>query len=363
MGTRASLAALAACLLTAGCGGDPIIVLGDLPGTMRIVAGVPDSTGDRVDERATETLLTRPRGVAVGDDGVLYVADYGTRRVLAVTSGGAARLIADYRSCPSPTCPGRFMHAVLDGRGGLLVTEQDANRLWRVDLASGQASVVAGSGDEGTSPDGTPAIAADLPRPWGVAVGEDGAIYFSERGGHRVRTIEADGTLRTVAGSGTAGFGGDGGPAREARLLSPAGLTVHGGRLYIADADNNRVREVDLASGVIRTVAGSGVRVFGGDGGPALDAGLRRPEDVAISPDGRSLFIADAASHRVRRVHLPSGTITTFAGTGETTFNGDMTAAGETALDGPGGLATSAFGLLFIADTGHNLIWRTTVER
>lgn len=364
MGPRARVAVpLTALLALAACTGDPIIVLGDPPGTMRIVVGAPDSAGSAVGPRATESLLNRPRGVAVDEAGVAYIADFGSRRVLAVTSAGAVEVLSEHVGCPPRACPGRPTHVALDVSGGVLVTDQESNRIWRLDPTAGTREPFVGSGVEGPSPDGTPALDASLAVPWGIAVADDGTLYFSERGAHRVRVLLPDGTLGTVAGTGSAGFSGDGGPATEAQLSSPSGVAWHDGRIFISDTENSRIRVVDLASGRIVTVAGSGVRAFGGDGGEALAAQLRRPEDVAVTPDGRSLFIADAGNNRIRRVDLASSVITTYVGTGESDYNGELNSAGDTSLDNPGGIATSPFGILFIADTDHHLVWRTTVDR
>lgn len=364
MAPRARVAAGLALALSAGaCGGDPIIVLGDPPGTMRIVAGIPDSAGTTVGERATESLLHRPRGVAVDDDGVVYIADFGSRRVLSVTSGGDLEVLSAYQGCPAGECPGRPLHVAPEPGGTVLLTDQESNRVWRLDPAAGTTRPFIGSGAFGPSPDGTPALEAALPVPWGIAVDPAGKVYFAERGGHRVRVLLPDGTLGTVAGTGAPGFSGDGGRATEARLSSPAGLAWHDGRLYIADSENSRIRVLDLVSGRIETVAGSGVRAFGGDGGDALTAQLRRPEAVAVTTDGRTLFVADAGNNRVRRVDLVMGIITTYVGTGDPEYTGDLGSAGDTSLDNPGGVATSRFGILFIADTDHHLLWRTTVER
>lgn len=360
---RALTFALTGAALLAACGGDPVLVLGDLPGTMRLVAGVPDTAGSRVEPSATASLLSRPRGLAVGDAGVVYIADFASRRVLSVSSDGALTVLSDGSGCPPGGCPRRPFHVALDGAGGLLVSDQEANRVWRLDLASGAMESLAGTGAFGTAPDGSVARESPLAAPVGVAALPDGSVYVAERGTHRVRRIGSDGRLTTVAGVGVAGYGGDGGPADEAALSGPTGLALLDGLLFITDTENSRVRAVDLATGTIETVAGSGVRAFGGDGGPALLAQLRRPEAVAATPDGRALFIADAGNNRVRRVDLVTGVITTFAGTGLADFEGTELAAGETALAEPGGVAASDLGLLFIADTEHHVVWRTTLRR
>ncbi|MBI4545933.1 MAG: hypothetical protein HY703_12105, partial [Gemmatimonadetes bacterium] len=318
---RFALAALGLAA-AAGCG-DPVVVLGDLPGILRIVAGIPNSPGIALDSLATRSQLDAPQGVAASSDGVLYVASPRRQRIVAIQPNGRLELLADHQECQGALCMVRPEALALDSRGGLLVADPRANRVFRIDLATRAVGVVAGTGVEASAPDGTAARQASLSRPAGVLVDGEGRIYVSELTGDRVRTIEPDGTLRTVAGSGSRGSSGDGGPAQFARLALPAGLALGGGLLYIVDSANQRVRAVELASGVIKSVAGTGIRGFAGDGGPATEALLQDPQGVAVSPDGRTLFIADAGNHRVRTVNLATGLIATFAGTGDEAFTGD----------------------------------------
>lgn len=350
-----ALTAAGAVALFAACG-DPVVVIGDAPGIVRIVAGVPDSAGDSLGTRATESRLSGPRGTAVGDKGVLYVADPGNRRILAITPSGDIGVFAD-RSGGLGAPDG----IALDGAGSLLIADPDAHRIWSARLDTGELEAVAGSGVRGQSPDTSDALAADLDTPTGIAVAPDGRVYFSELGSHRVRRLDADGSLSTVAGSGLPGSGGDGGPGTLARLSRPSGLAVAGDRLYIADSGNHRIRVLDLETGTIETVAGRGAAGFDGDGGPAGDALLDGPWAVAVSGDEESLFIADTGNHRVRSVALTTLTITTAVGTGDDAFNGDLLAAGATSLNAPRGLSVSPLRLLYVADTGHHVVRRTAI--
>jgi len=349
----ALLAALSAC-------GDPLVVIGDSPGIVRIVAGLPDQAGDSLDVRGTASQLDTPLGLAADADGVVYVADHRNQRVLAVASSGEIEALVDHGGrTEEPRLRGPDGLA-LDG-GGLVLADPDGHRVWRLELATGTFEPIAGSGVRGTSSDTVDALEANLHTPTGVALGADGTVYFSEFGAHRVRRIEPDGTLVTIAGAGIAGFSGDGGPARLARMLRPAGLAVANGILYIADSGNHRIRAVDLETSIISSVVGQGVGGFGGDGGPADEAKLDTPLAVAVSSDGGLLFIADSDNQRVRVVSMETVTIWTFAGTGDENFNGDLLPAGETALKEPRGLAVSPLDLLYISDTGHHIVRRTAV--
>jgi DNA-binding beta-propeller fold protein YncE len=351
------LVAAAATTTWTACG-EPIAILGDTPGLMRIVAGAADEPGREVGGSATETLLRFPSGLDMDLDGVLYVVDRGNRRILAVSSSGAVRVVVDEVGC-SVGCLLEPVDLAVDGTGGLIVADELGHRVWRFDAKTGARTLLAGTGVSETTPDGELAASSPIRSPRGVAVDEDGRVYFAEGRSHRVRTILPDGTLSTAAGTGESGFSGDGGPATEAMIYFPAGIDIAAGKLYIADSGNHRVRAVDLASGAIATVAGTGAAGFGGDGGSPLSASLNDPRDVAATSDGLSLYIADRANDRIRVVSLVSPLINTFAGSGDTEFAGNLVDAGAAGLWSPIGVATSPFGLVLISDTEHHIVWRT----
>lgn len=356
-----SLSLVAAVAVLAGCG-DPVAVVGDIPRIMRVVAGMPDAPGKTAQPLATESRLREPWGLAIDESGRLFIADQRNSRLVRVSSSGAFRVLRDDEFCAREPCLRRPAGLALDAAGRLLVADPSGNRIWRLNANSGAASVIAGTGVEGDTPDGATARGSVVSTPTGIAVGASGVIYFTERMRSRIRTIELDGTLGTFAGDGQPAFRGDGGPAASASLQFPAGLSLVRGVLYVADASNDRIRTIDLATGRIGTVAGNGVRDFAGDGGPATGAALNVPEAVAVTPDGASMYIADTRNNRVRLVDLDSGMITTFAGDGTTAFTGDLLDAGAVALDRPSGVTASPFGLLFVSDRGHAVTWRVAIE-
>ena len=354
------IAAAAVIVSGAAACGDAIIVLGDSPGLMRIVAGTPDSPGDSLGGTATRSLLSTPLGLAADGASTLYIADRQNARVLEVKSSGEVRALVDHSggtTGPRLREPAGLALSATE----LFIADPRGNRVWSVDLETLEATPIAGTGAGGDSPDGTPALQADLDEPTGVAVGPDGLVYFSETGNHRVRRILRNGIIVTFAGIGIAGSSGDGLPATQARFNRPTDLTFGPDVLYIADTRNHKVRSVDLADDRAATVAGLGVRGFGGDGELASEARLDNPAAVAVSSDGANLFIADTGNHRIRAVNLATGRISTFAGTGETEFNGDLQGAGQTALFEPQGLVNSPLDFLFIADSGHHVVWRTAI--
>lgn len=367
-----AVAAAALAFVPAACG-EPFIVLGDAPGLMRIVLGVGDSIGTRVDSLAVRTRLTQPTGVAFdAEAGRLYVGDRGSlrqvsgistpvARIFSVTSRGAATLLLDAGGCASGTCMLQPTAIAIAPDGSLVIADQVGNRVFRY-VPFGTLTVIAGDGTSATAPDGALAATSPVSRPAGVAVASDGTIYIGEAGGHRVRRIDASGLLHTVAGTGVPGHSGDGGAATAAQLHEPAALAIREGSLYIGDVFTHVLRRVD-ADGIIETIAGvAGVAGYGGDGGPAEDAILNRPASLALTPDGRQLFISDQGNDRVRAIDFATGLIRTFAGTGSRTWSGSRRLAGETSLFGPAGVDAAANGFLFIVDSGHSVVWRTSIS-
>ena len=232
-------------------------------------------------------------------------------------------------------------------------------------------TTIAGTAIKGFAGDGGPATAAQLNVPADVVVDAAGNLYISDSNNNRVRKVTPEGTITTAAGTGAAGFSGDGGPATSAQLYIPTGLALDAaGNLYIADTFNQRIRKVD-PSGIITTVAGTGVKGFFGDGGPAASAQLSAPNDVALDAAG-SLYIADAGNNRVRRVRAApvlagralavsgADTITTIVGTGTAGFGGDGGPPGSAQLSGGTGVAFDSAGNLYISDNGNNRVRRVS---
>ena len=340
---------------------DPIILIGDLPGSMRVFAGIPDEIGATVDSIARLTELHDPRGLALASDGTVYIADSSNGRVLAVSPGGRATVLADESSCDGDACLVEPFALDVASDGSIWIADHGAHRIFRLDPESRALELRAGTGGAGDAPDFTPALEAAINAPAGIAIASGGLVYFSERGGHRVRWIQQNGTLRTIAGNGIAGYA-DGSPATQARLNGPMGLEIAGVLMYVADEQNNRVREVNLSGGGIRTIAGNGIAAYAETDTIAVTAKLNRPRAVALTADRSQLFIADALNHRVRVVHLATGRISTFGGTGSVVFGGEGLDAGDTSLEEPSGLAVHSDGSLFIADTGHHVVWRTRLR-
>ena len=345
-------------LFTTACVGfaqpnEPLYVIDTVAGDYPIGDGGP----------ATEAQLAFPSDVAVDQDGNVYVADQGNHRIRKVSPGGEISTVAgtgtaefSFDGAPAIDTP-LFGPAgvAVDVEGNLYIAERNAHRIRKV-ASSGEISTVAGTGESGFGGDGGPATEALLASPRAVAVGSDGSLYIADRGNHRIRKVSPTGEISTFAGTGNGGFRGDGGPARFALLRSPLGAAVDGlGNVYIADTGNNKIRKVDT-SGRISSVAGTGDRGFSGDGGPAIEATLAAPRDVAVAADG-SLYISDSGNHRIRKLN-PAGDISTVAGTRSSGFRRDGGLATSAELDLPLGIAVDGSGDLFIADSRNHRIRR-----
>jgi uncharacterized repeat protein (TIGR01451 family) len=242
---------------------------------------------------------------------------------------------------------------VADGQGGFYfastASAQNLNGVYHVDV-NGILTLTAGKGPAGFSGDGGPATAAQLNSPTGLALDSNGNLFIADKFNQRIRKVAPTGIITTVAGNGLFGFSGDGALATSARLGSPTDVAVDAsGNLLIADNSNNRVRKVAV-TGLISTIAGTGAAGFSGDGGAAIIAQLRFPSSIDLDASG-DLFIEDSGNFRIRKV-TPNGTITTVAGNGTSGFNGDNGPA-TTAQITAGNIAVDSGGNLFIATSAR----------
>ena len=299
--------------------------------------------------------------VSVDPAGNLYIPDYRNSRVRKITAAGVISTVAGNGTYGYSGDGGSATAAQLNDPQGLAV--DSAGNLYFADYgnlrvrkvtAAGVISTVAGNGNIGPSGDGGPATAATLGLPTDVAAGYDGNLYIAEVIG-RIRKVTVAGVISTIAGTVGTGFGGDGGPATEALLYYPSGMAIDSaGNLYIADSLNYRIRKITVA-GIINTVAGNGIQGFSGDGGPATEAQLDQPYDVAVDSDG-NLYIAE--DYRIRKV-TAEGVISTVAGNGTPDYRGD---GGQATMTGmmPRGVAVDLEGNLYISDYFKNQIRKVT---
>jgi hypothetical protein len=225
-----------------------------------------------------------------------------------------------------------------------------------MDCGKNMLWTAAGNGAYTLQPEGNQSVATPINTPWGIAIDSQDRVYYADNALHIVRRINNDGTVSNVAGTGVAGSAGDGGQATQAQLKSPVRLTFDAaGNLYIADSGNNKIRKVTPA-GIISTVAGTGVGGFSGDGGQATAAKLKVPYDMTIAPDG-TMYIADKSNYRIRKV-TPAGVISTVAGTGTAGYNGDNIPATTAWLNSPYSVDLAEDGSLLIADYDNERVRR-----
>lgn len=216
----------------------------------------------------------------------------------------------------------------------------------------------AGIGQPGFSGDGGPAANARINNPYGIARGPDGALYICDMDNHRIRKVSPDGTISTVAGNGDRGYSGDGGPATAARLNEPYEIRFGpGGNIYFVEMKNHIVRRIDASTHRISTLAGTGQPGFGGDGGPAVQAPFRQPHSIQFDSAG-DLYICDIGNHRIRKIDMKTGTVSTFAGTGERAPTPDGAKFNQAPLNGPRAIDFDRQGNLWLALREGNAVYR-----
>ncbi len=338
-------------------------------GTLNVAAGngLPGLSGDGGDPAAAR--LNGPLGIALDSANNLYIADTGNNCVRKVTFGSTPSIatiagngtsgFSGDGGAPSAALLAGPAAVAVDNSGNVYIADQGNNRVRKITAgASPTISTLAGTGVAGFSGDGGSPGAAQLAAPAGVAVDSSGHVYIADQANNRIRklTFGSSPVIATLAGTGTAGFGGDGASAAAAQLSGPAGIAVDSnGNLYIADQGNNRIRKVlSTSSPTIGTVAGNGIAAFGGDGGSATSASLSAPSGVAVDGSG-NLYIADTQNDRVRFV-TAAGVIQTVAGNGSLSFSGDGLNPQCGSLSGPVGVAVDASGNIYIADFINNRI-------
>jgi NHL repeat/Calx-beta domain len=316
--------------------------------------------------QATATGLATPTGLAVDATGNRYVVDGDANAVLKINASGVISRFAGNASwtsgfagdggpASSATLNGPRGVAV-DAAGNVYIADTNNHRIRKVTVSTGIITTIAGRGAPRLTGDGGAATAAFLNAPQGVAIDAGGNVYIADTQNRRIRKITVStGVITSVAGSAATALG-DGGAATAASVSAAQSVAVDAsGNLYIADTGNHRIRKVTVSTGIITTIAGNGTGGYAGDNGPATSAQIQSPEGVAISEFGE-VFIADTANNRIRK--LEGTVIVTVAGNGLENWTGDGGAATSASLFHPGGLAFDATGNLYVADS-----WNSSIRR
>ena len=331
-------------------------------GMIRTVAGSGEAGWSGDGGAAVAARLNEPKGVALDHDGNLLIADSENHVIRKVDrrSGLITTVAGCTSSHDSPlTVMNRAAVPPTDDPLSEGSSSAEAAFVQQSDLSGTVRYVVNGVGStKRFAGDGGLALDALLNFPTAIAADAEGDLYIADTMNHRIRRVDArTGRITTIAGVGLPRFGGDGGPSVAAGLNEPAALVVQGGRLYVADQSNNRIRMVDLRTGLITTVAGTGTATFNGDGRPATEAALAGPSGLTIGTDGR-LYIADTFNGRIRAVDPATGIIETVVGDGgEYRYQGEMEAASPS-LSRPSGIAVDVEGNVFMTDSDNHLVRR-----
>lgn len=326
-------------------------------------SGEPEFSGDG--GPATEASINKPTSLAVYADGTLYIADSQNRRVRMVSPDGIISTVAGTGEARRQDNPRRGTKTNLsslyginaDADGILYVANRGHAVVYRVSKR-GKVTTVAGNGKRGAGIDGVPATETELQGTNDLAFDLKGRLLIADSGNHRVRRVNTDGVIETIAGTGTAGWSGDGGPAVAAQLAAPSPLAVgRDGSLYIADFSNHAIRKVD-PDGVITTLVGKGEPGFSPDGTPAAEAYINEATGVSVDEDG-VVYYSDSINHRIRAI-APDGTVQTVCGTGERAYSGDGGPATAAAIAVPDIIRFDADGNLYITDYQNHRVRKLT---
>ena len=343
-------------------------------GIITTVAGTPQGYGYSGDGgAATQAEIGYVQAVAVDAAGNLYLADTDDSVIRIVAAAtGIINTYAGNGGYADSGDGGLAINAGLgypqgvaaDGQGNLYIADVDNNSIRRVDGATKIITTVAGNGTSGFAGDGGPATQAEVAYPYGVAVDANGDLYIADEGNNRIRQVNPSGTISSVAGNGLLAPTNNGALANTVPLSYPSGVAVDAsGNVFFVDAEGNQIREVRAADGTLATVVGTGQNGYTGDGGPAASAALNYPQNIAFNQQG-DLFIADGGNQVIRRVDHASGVITTVAGNGTYAYdnNGDGGPATSASLANPTALACDSTGNLYIAEQYPGYVRKVTPQ-
>jgi len=314
---------------------------------------------------ATEALIKNPTAVELDSHGNLYIADVYNERIRSVDSNGIISTVmgtgcSDFQTEDRPAIETNLSSAygiAIDKDDNLYVLSRGHSKIFKLG-EDAIARRIVGTGENGFSGDGGPALDARINNPCHLVAGSEGTLYIADSGNRRIRKVTPDGTITTIAGTGEEGYGGDGGSALEAPIAFPAAITIdEEGNLYIADFINHRIRRLSK-DGIITSLAGTGEAEYNGDRRPALECQIGEPCGVAVDQDGY-VYIGDQVNCRVRVV-TPSGMMYTIAGTGIQGHTGDDGPAESAQMSNPDIIAFDREDNLYVPDYSNAVVRKLT---
>jgi DNA-binding beta-propeller fold protein YncE len=329
--------------------------------------GKPESNGDT--GPGLKTNIGDPFGVEIGPDGALYICEVRNHRVrrldlksgeLTTVAGSGAKGYAGDGGLASKAMLNEPYEVRFDKAGNMLFVEMQNHLVRRVDAKTRLISTVAGTGQKGFGGDGGPPTAAQFSTPHSIALDASDNLYIADIGNHRIRKVDAKtGLITTIAGNGEKQQPTEGQAATARPMIGPRALFVDGNTLWIALREGHSVWRMDLSTGLLTHVAGTGKRGFTGDGGPAKEATFDGPKGIAIGPD-KCIYVADTENHAIRKIDLATSTITTVAGSGpqKKGATGDGGPATSATMDRPHGICVAADGTIYIGDTLNHRVRR-----
>ena len=340
-------------------------------GTIDTVAGTGQDSDNGVAGQADKINVAQPFGVELGPDGALYVTEVGhhrvrrvdlaTGRLTTVAGTGAKGYSGDGGSALAARLNEPY-EVRFDAAGNMFFVEMQNHLVRKVAAGSGRITTVAGTGKKGFSGDGGPAVKATFNVPHSIALDGRGGLYIADIGNHRIRRVDLKtGLVDTVAGTGERVLPRAGQTARGKPLLGPRALFIQGNTLWIALREGHSIWQMELGRGVLRHVAGTGAKGYSGDGGSAKEATFNGPKGIAVGPQGK-VYVVDTENQAIREINLRSGKIATVAGKGPQFRGGAGDGGSATAaeLDRPHGICVSPKGVIFIGATVNHRVRRVT---
>lgn len=328
----------------------------------------PKATAQSTTDSTLPLIL--PSAIAYNSTGNLYIADTGHHIIRKLDPAGNLTTIAGtgvqgFSGDNGPATTAQLdspQGLALDAANNLYIADTHNRRIRKLDLATNLITTIAGTTAPSGEGDNGPAATARLNLPIAIAVGVNN-LYIADTADHRIRKVNlTTSQISIVAGTGIQGYSGDNGPAISATIDSPTGLALDSANnLYLADTHNHRIRRIDVTTGLITTIAGTGISSFSGDNIPATNSSLALPHGLTIDASG-NLFVADTSNHRIRRIDAATGLITTVIGTGTQGFSGDIAPAVSATLDSPRATTLSSTDLLTFADTSNQRIRQLTAQ-